>query len=106
MQRTSRSRPSGLNKRKFRTYRPSGTVGVPIKKEKLCAVCDNKQYFDYTDVERNFVCPIRELLHCGLSRGMLAAEADGGVTSVCHESVDQINCFEKLLSSSVYTDGV
>eukprot|EP00800_Vazella_pourtalesii_P009902 TRINITY_DN2487_c0_g1_i1.p1 TRINITY_DN2487_c0_g1~~TRINITY_DN2487_c0_g1_i1.p1 ORF type:complete len:183 (+),score=43.66 TRINITY_DN2487_c0_g1_i1:53-550(+) len=44
--------------------------GVPIKKEKLCAVCDNKQYFDYTDVEfiRNFVCPIRnELLHCALT---------------------------------------
>ena len=44
--------------------------GVPIKKKKLCAVCDNKQYFDYKDVEfiRNFVCPIRnELIHSGLT---------------------------------------
>ena len=44
--------------------------GIPIKKKKLCAVCDNKPKFEYTDVEfiKNFICPLtHELIHCALT---------------------------------------
>ena len=44
--------------------------GIPIKKKKLCAVCDNNKDFDYRDVEfiKNFICPVTlELIHCGIT---------------------------------------